>query len=69
MLKILVINDELPYIRNQTSIIFKNIVPILTQRLKVKIFWFVFNEDIKKDKIIDSDYELFFKSDFKNAVK
>jgi hypothetical protein len=67
ILKILVINDNLPNVRTTITEIFKNIIPIINQKSKVKIFWFVTNEYVKSNEMDNSEYEIIFKSNFKNA--
>ena len=38
VLKILVVNDVFPHIKNRTTILFKNIVPIIKKKLEVNVF-------------------------------
>jgi len=66
MLRILVINEVSPQIKNRTSIIFEKIVPILSKKNKIEIFWFSY--DYKKNqKTTESWYELLHIHEFKNA--
>ena len=66
MLRILVINEVSPQIKNRTSIIFEKIVPILSKKNKIKIFWLSY--DYKRNqKTTESWYELLHVHEFKNA--
>ena len=66
MLRILVINEVSPQIKNRTSIIFEKIVPILSKKNKIEIFWFSY--DYKKNqKTTEAWYELLHIHEFKNA--
>ena len=49
MLRILVINEVSPQIKNRTSIIFEKIVPILSKKNKIEIFWLSY--DYKKNNL------------------
>jgi hypothetical protein len=66
MLRILVINEVSPQIKNRTSIIFEKIVPILSKKNKIEIFWFSYNYK-KNQKTTESWYELLHIHEFKNA--
>ena len=66
MLRILVINEVGPQIKNRTSIIFEKIVPILSKKNKIEIFWLSY--DYKKNqKTTESWYKLLHVHEFKNA--
>ena len=66
MLRILVINEVSPQIKNRTSIIFEKIVPILSKKNKIEIFWLSY--DYKKNqKTTESWYKLLHVHEFKNA--
>ena len=66
MLRILVINEVSPQIKNRTSIIFEKIVPIISKKNNIKIFWLSY--DYKKNqKTTESWYELLHVDEFKNA--
>ena len=66
MLRILVINEVSPQIKNRTSIIFKKIVPILSKKNKIEIFWLSY--DYKRNqKTTEPWYELLHLHEFKNA--
>ena len=67
MLKILVVNDVVPHIKNRTTILFKNIVPIIKKTLDVKIFWIITDDYGERIKDTEPDYEIFYLSDFNNA--
>ena len=67
MLKILVVNDVFPHIKNRTTILFKNIVPIIKKTLDVKIFWIITDDYGERLKNTNPDYEIFYLSDFNNA--
>ena len=66
MLKILVINEVSPHIKNRASIIFEKIIPILLKKNEIKVFWLSYDHKIN-DESIDSPYELLHVSKFKNA--
>ena len=66
MLRILVINEVSPQIKNRTSIIFEKIVPILSKKNEIEIFWLSY--DYKKNqKTTESWYKLLHVHEFKNA--
>ena len=66
MLRILVINEVSPQIKNRTSIIFEKIVPIISKKNNIKIFWLSY--DYKKNqKTTESWYKLLHVHEFKNA--
>ena len=67
MLKILVVNDVFPHIKNRTTILFKNIVPIIKKKLDVKIFWVITDNYGEISKITDPNYEILYLSSFNNA--
>ncbi len=67
MLKILVVNDVFPHIKNRTTILFKNIVPIIKKTLDVKIFWIITDDYGERLKNTNPDYEISYLSDFNNA--
>lgn len=67
MLKILVVNDVFPHINNRTTIFFRNIVPVLAKKLKIKVYWVITDDYGKRYKETNPHYEILFLSDFKNA--
>lgn len=67
MLKILVVNDVFPNINNRTTILFKNIIPLLSKKFQIKVYWIVTDDYGKRYKETNSNYEVLFLSDFKNA--
>tara|TARA_B100000029_G_scaffold93926_1_gene84059 strand:- start:13688 stop:15013 length:1326 start_codon:yes stop_codon:yes gene_type:complete len=67
VLKILVVNDVFPHIKNRTTILFKNIVPIIKKTLDVKIFWIITDDYGERLKNTNPDYEISYLSDFNNA--
>ena len=69
MLKILVVNNVFPHIKNRTTILFKNIVPIIKKTLDVKIFWIITDDYGERIINTDPDYEIFYLSDFNNACE
>jgi hypothetical protein len=66
MLKILVINEVNPQIKNRTSILFEKIIPILLKKNEIKVFWLSYDYKIN-DESIYSPYELLHISKFKNT--
>jgi len=66
MLKILVINEVSPQIKNRISILFEKIVPILSKKNKIEIFW-LSSDEIKKEKSANFPHELLFWKDFRTA--
>jgi len=66
MLKILVINEVSPQIKNRTSILFEKIIPILLKKNEIKVFWLSYDSKIN-EKTVDSWYELLHISKYKNA--
>ena len=67
VLKILVVNDVFPDIKNRTTILFKNIVPLIKKKLDVKVFWIITDDYGERTKVTDPNYEVFYLSDYKNA--
>ena len=67
VLKILVVNDVFPHIRNSTTILFENIVPLIKKKLEVKVFWVITDNYGERTKVTDPNYEVFYLSDYKNA--
>ena len=67
MLKILVVNDVFPHIKNRTTILFKNIVPIIKKKLEIKVFWVITDDYGERIKVTDPDYEISYLSDYNNA--
>ena len=67
VLKILVVNDVIPDIKNRTTILFKNIVPLIKKKLAVKVFWIITDNYGERTKVTDPNYEVFYLSDYKNA--
>ena len=67
MLKILVVNDVVPHIKNRTTILFKNIVPLIKKKFDVKIFWIITDNYGEISKITDPNYEILYLSSFNNA--
>ncbi|SVB52443.1 uncharacterized protein METZ01_LOCUS205297 [marine metagenome] len=67
MLKILVVNDVFPHIRNSTTILIENIVPLIKKKLEVKVFWVITDNYGERTKVTDPNYEVFYLSDYKNA--
>jgi len=67
VLKILVVNDVFPHIRNRTTILFENIVPLLKKKLDVKVFWIITDDYGERIKVTNPNYEVFYLSDYKNA--
>ena len=67
VLKILVVNDVLPHIRNRTTILIENIVPLIKKKLEVKVFWVITDDYGERTKVTDPNYEVFYLSDYKNA--
>ena len=66
MLKILVINEVSPQIKNRTSILFEKIVPILCKKNEVKIFW-LSTDKIEEKGNTGFKYESLYWKNFKNA--
>ena len=69
MLKILVVNDSFPNINNRTTILFKNIIPKLSEKFKIKIYWIITDEHDRKYNEENPNYEILFLSDFNNALE
>lgn len=69
MLKILVVNDVFPNINNRTTIFFRNIMPILSQKFEIKIFWLITDDYGKRPQVTNPNYEILFMSNFTNAVE
>ena len=67
VLKILVVNDVFPHIRNRTTILFENIVPLIKKKLDVKVFWIITDDYGERIKVTNPNYEVFYLSDYKNA--
>ena len=67
VLKILVVNDVFPHIRNRTTILFENIVPLIKKKLEVKVFWIITDDYGERIKVTNPNYEVFYLSDYKNA--
>jgi len=67
MLKILVVNDVFPHIRNSTTILIENIVPLIKKKLEVKVFWVITDNYGERIKVTNPNYEVFYLSDYKNA--
>ena len=67
VLKILVVNDVFPHIRNRTTILFENIVPLIKKKLEVKVFWVITDNYGERIKVTNPNYEVFYLSDYKNA--
>ena len=66
MPKILVINEVDPEIKNRISIIFEKIVPILSKKNEIEIFWLSY-DNRKNQKVTESWYKLLHVHEFKNA--
>ena len=69
MLKILVVNDVFPHINNRTTILFKNIIPILSKKFEIKVYWLITDDYGIRYKKTNPNYEVLFMSDFKNAIE
>ena len=67
VLKILVVNDVFPHIRNRTTILIENIVPLIKKKLEVKVFWVITDNYGERIKVTNPNYEVFYLSDYKNA--
>ena len=67
VLKILVVNDVFPHIKNRTTILFKNIVPIIKKKSEIKVFWVITDDYGERIKVTDPDYEISYLSDYNNA--
>ena len=67
MLKIIVVNNVFPHIPNSTTILFKNIVPIIKKKLEIKVFWVITDDYGERIKVTDPDYEISYLSDYNNA--
>ena len=67
VLKIIVVNNVFPHIPNSTTILFKNIVPIIKKKLEIKVFWIVTDDYGERIKVTDSNYEISYLSDYNNA--
>ena len=69
MFKILVVNNTLPDIRGFTTILFKNLLPILKEKMNVEIIWVVHTtENFSRYKISENE-KIIKMNDFKNAVE
>ena len=68
-LKILVVNDVLPHIKNATTILFNNIVPLIKKEVEIKVFWIITENYGEKIKLTDPNYEIFYLSDYNNAYE
>ena len=69
MLKILVVNDVFPHINNRTTILFKNIIPILSKKFEIKVYCLITDDYGMRYKKTNPNYEILFMSDFKNAIE
>jgi len=69
MLKILVINDVFPHLNNRTTIFFRNIIPIISKKFDVKVYWLITDNYGEKPKETNPHYEILYMSDFKNALQ
>lgn len=69
MIKILVVNDVFPNINNRTTILFKNIIPKLNKKFKIKVYWLITDEHDRKYNEVNPNYEILFLSDFNNALE
>ena len=67
MLKIIVVSNVFPHIPNSTTILFKNIVPIIKKKLEIKVFWIITDDYGERIKVTDSNYEISYLSDYNNA--
>ena len=67
VLKILAVNDVFPHIRNSTTILIENIVPLIKKKLEVKVFWIITDDYGERIKVTNPNYEVFYLSDYKNA--
>ena len=67
MLKILVVNNLFPHMQNSTTVLFKNIVPIIKKKLEIKVFWIITDDYGERIKVTDSNYEISYLSDYNNA--
>ena len=66
MFRVLIINEVSPSIKNRTSIIWEKVMPILSKKHEIKIFWLSCDYS-SREKESESWYELLHISDFKNA--
>ena len=69
MLKILLVNDVFPHINNRTTIFLKNIVPIISKKFDVKVYWLITDNYGERNKITNQYYEILYMSDFKNSLQ
>ena len=67
VLKIIVVNNVFPHIPNNTTILFKNIVPIIKKKLEIKVFWIITDDYGERIKVEDPNYEISYLSDYNNA--
>ena len=67
VLKIIVVNNVFPHISNNTTILFKNIVPIIKKKLEIKVFWIITDDYGERIKVEDPNYEISYLSDYNNA--
>ena len=67
VLKILVVNNLFPHMQNSTTVLFKNIVPIIKKKLEIKVFWIITDDYGERIKVTDSNYEISYLSDYNNA--
>ena len=59
MLRILVINEVSPNIKNRISMLIEKIIPVLSKKNKIEIFWLI-TDTFKKDKLTDDQNKLFY---------
>ena len=69
VLKILVVNDVFPHIKNRTTILFKNIVPIIKKKIEIKVFWIITDDYGERIKVEDPNYEIFYLSNYNDACE
>ena len=67
VLKIIVVSNVFPHIPNSTTILFKNIVPIIKKKLEIKVFWIITDDYGERIKVEDPNYEISYLSDYNNA--
>ncbi|KAF6245777.1 hypothetical protein [Nitrosopumilus sp. b2] len=66
MLRILVINEVGPHVKNRISILFEQIVPILSKKNKIEVFWLI-SDKFSKKEVINFPCEILFWKDFRTA--
>ena len=66
MLRILVINEVSPNIKNRISMLIEKIIPVLSKKNKIEIFWLI-TDTFKKDKLTDDQNKLFYWKNFRTA--